>query len=73
MSLPPSFPAPLIRIPTMEELGFKDCTLYTSEWIGGETEAMRRLPLYSQIRCQNIENTVSLSLSNQLKTSYKPV
>ena len=46
-------------IPSMEEIGFQDCSLYSNVWVGGETEALRRLPIYCQLRCQQVENTVS--------------
>ena len=37
-------------IPTLAELGFPNDLLYTSHWIGGETEALRKLPIYCQQR-----------------------
>lgn len=45
-------------IPTMEDLGFESAALYTNVWVGGETEALRRIPQYCQLRCQNTENNV---------------
>lgn len=58
-SLPPSLPPPShYSIPTMKDLGFEAASLYTSVWVGGETEALRRIPQYCQLRCQNTENNV---------------
>ena len=64
---PPSIFAP--RIPTMEELGFLGETLYTNHWIGGESEALRKLPVYYQLRSQPPSNhvgTISSCLSRTM-------
>ena len=42
----------------MEELGFIGETLYTNHWIGGESEALRKLPIYYQLRSQPPSNPV---------------
>lgn len=53
-------PCPILapRVPTMEELGFLGETLYTNHWIGGESEALRKLPIYYQLRSQPPSNPV---------------
>lgn len=38
------------RIPTLEDLGFPRTKLYTNSWIGGERQALSRLPHYCAIR-----------------------
>lgn len=54
-------------IPSMEDLGFESASLYTNVWVGGETEALRKIPQYCQLRCQQTENHVSLlTLFHQL-------
>ena len=40
------------HIPTLEELGFSGATLYTNHWVGGEQEALMRLPAYCNCRRQ---------------------
>ena len=42
----------------MEELGFLGETLYTNHWIGGESEALRKLLIYYQLRSQPSSNPV---------------
>ena len=51
-------PSSLLRIPTMDEMGFPSHTLYSNSWVGGETEALRRLPIYCQLRCHQTTNQV---------------
>jgi len=46
------------RIPTMAELGFPGESLYTNHWIGGESEALRKLPIYCQLRSRPSSNPV---------------
>jgi cryptochrome len=58
------------RIPTMADLGFEDCSLYTSVWVGGETEAHHRLPLYCQLRSQSTENTVDMLFDKSALSPY---
>ncbi|CAI8045818.1 Cryptochrome-2 [Geodia barretti] len=60
----------LYRIPTMSEMGFEDCSLYTNVWVGGETEALRRLPLYCQLRSQNTDNTVDMLFDKSALSPY---
>ena len=70
---PPLSPlSPHCSIPTMSEMGFEDCSLYTNVWVGGETEALRRLPLYCQLRSQNTDNTVSRSRDCHMTTPTSP-
>ena len=59
----------------MEELGFLGETLYTNHWIGGETEALRKLPVYYQLRSQPPSNpvgTLSSCLSCTMSVCVSP-
>lgn len=38
------------HIPTLAELGYTGAILYTNYWVGGEQEALRRLPAYCKAR-----------------------
>jgi cryptochrome len=58
------------RIPTMQDLGFECSSLYTNVWVGGETEALRRLPLYCQMRCQDTENNVDMLFDKSALSPY---
>ena len=60
----------------MEELGFLGETLYTNHWIGGETEALRKLPVYYQLRSQPPSNPVGhlifLPISHHVSVCLPP-
>lgn len=56
------------RIPTLAALGY-DCEMGDSSWIGGETEALKRLDSYCQVRCQPFKNPYDCLFD---KTSLSP-
>ena len=57
------------RIPSLENLGFSGASLYTNYWIGGEKEALKRLPVYSNSRRHPPNNIVDILFD---KTSLSP-
>eukprot|EP00731_Ephydatia_muelleri_P029725 Em0021g248a len=57
-------------IPTLADLGFPNDLLYTSEWIGGETEALRKLPIYCQLRARAPTNPVDTLFDKSAMSPY---
>ena len=57
-------------IPTMAELGCPSEELYTSDWIGGESEALRRLPVYCQLRSRPAQNMVYYNIIYVRSSNY---
>lgn len=58
------------NIPTMAELGCPSEELYTSDWIGGESEALRRLPVYCQLRSRPAQNMVDMLFDKSSLSPY---
>ena len=68
-------PSPLVmqsyQIPTLSELGFSDgeqCG--TNPWVGGETEALKRLPRYCEIRKTKFEDPSDMLLDQSSLSPY---
>lgn len=59
-------------IPTLQDLGFaKDEALYTNSWVGGETEALRRLCSFCTRRVQTVsEDPVNWLVSKDSLSPY---
>lgn len=58
------------RIPTLEDLGFSNAQLYTNYWIGGEKEALRRLPIYCECRSTQPASMVDALLDKSALSPY---
>ena len=59
------------KIPTLKELGFqKDDALYTSSWVGGETEALSRLSSFCTRRAMISDDPVSWLMSKDTLSPY---
>ena len=57
------------QIPTLSEVGFHKEVLGTNPWVGGETEALKRLPIYCETRKQKFNDPADMLLD---KTSVSP-
>lgn len=57
------------QIPTLEEVGYSTDQLSPNPWIGGETEALRRLPVYCETRKVKFDDPSDMLLD---QTSLSP-
>ena len=57
------------QIPTLSEVGYGGEMLGTNPWVGGETEALTRLPVYCEVRKKKFADPVDMLLD---KTSLSP-
>ena len=52
------------RIPTLQELGVQERLYSNADWVGGESEALRKLVVYCIARKQPHSNYVSTMISD---------
>lgn len=58
------------QIPTLKEVGYASDRLQPNPWVGGETEALRRLPVYCETRKRKFEDPSDMLLDQSSLSPY---